>query len=562
MSASPSPSGEAADPATAHAQRGDALWGAGDALGAIAAFAQAMAANPGDARSAMNLAHALAACGNLDAALSWMRHAHGVNPADPVLEMNLGIIHHHRGEIAEAAACYARALERRPDYAEAWLNYGNAALYSGDAAAAVARFEQALAHGPHLDRALSNIIYALNYVPAATRQDIRRRAEEWNARFALPRVDGTRDRGDRDPDRPLRIGYVSADFGNHPIGHFVLGVLAHHAPEQFSVTVYSERPVEDEMSLRMKALVPAWRKTVGVPDAELVAQIARDGIDILVDLAGHTSGNRLRALSAKPAPVQMTWGIGSVGTTGLAAMDYLIADGFHVPAGAEDEFTETVLRLPESIVCYTPPSGAPPVGGLPLHRNGFVTFGCFSNPAKINDALLDLWAGILRAVPGSRLMLKYRWMDSPANRTRIEAALARGGVGPERLVTEGESPQPVLLARYNDVDIALDTSPYSGGATTLEALWMGVPVVTCPDARVAGRHALSFLSVLGLESLIATGPEGYQRIAVGLAADPERLALRRRTLRQQVGESTLCDCRGFTLRLEGLYREAWRRYAG
>jgi predicted O-linked N-acetylglucosamine transferase (SPINDLY family) len=547
-----------ATPQTAaeYAARGDALWGAGDAVGAIAAFAQALAGNPRDARSAMNLSHALAACGDLDAALTWIRHAHAVNPLDPVLEMNLGTIHQRRGELTEAAACYARALERRPDYAEAWLNYGNAALYSGDPAVAVERFERALAHGPHLQTALSNIVYTLNYVPSATRQEIRRRAEEWQRRFAMPprpRHAGGRGR------RPLRVGYVSPDLGNHPIGYFLTGVLAQHARDEILVTVYAERATDDEMTARMKAQVGTWRKTIGMSDEALAGQIAADEIDILIDLAGHTSGNRLRVFTAKPAPVQMTFGIGAVGTTGVSAIDYLIADRFHVAAGEDGDFVERVARLPDSLVCYTPPETAPAVASLPALRNGFVTFGCFSNPAKINEHLIARWAEILRATPGARLMLKYRWMNSPTNRARIEAAFARGGVAPERLLIEGESPQSELLARYNEIDIALDTRPYSGGATTLEALWMGVPVITCPEERFASRHGLSFLSVLGLDWLIAADPADYGRQAIALARDLDRLNEFRQSARQRLLTSAICDCRTFTRQLEALYREAWQK---
>lgn len=544
------------------AARGDALWAAGDALAAVAAYAQALGANPQDARSAMNLSHALAACGNPDAALSWMRYAHAINPADPVLTMNLGTIHQRRGEIEEAATCYAQAIERRPEYAAAWLNYGNAALYCGDPVAAVERFERALAHGPHLERALSNIIYGLSYVPGATPREIRRRAEEWDRRFALPRLPDDARLRDTRTDRPLRVGYVSPDLGTHPIGYFLEGVLAHHASAAVQVTVYSERAVEDPMTERLKALVPTWCKTVGVPDTDLAAQIARDEIDILVDMAGHTSGNRLRVFTAKPAPIQMTWGIGSVGTTGLSAIDYLIADRFHVPSGDEPHFVEKVLRLPDALVCYAPPASAPPASGPPMLRNGFVTFGCFSNPAKIASELIALWAAILRDTPNSRLLLKYRWMNSSANRQRIEAAFARAGVARDRLVIEGESPQSELLARYNDVDIALDTAPYSGGVTTLEALWMGVPVVARPEPRVAGRHSLAFLSVLGLETLVGADASGYRRIAVELASRPAQLTTFRHDLRGRLAASALCDGARFVRHLEAVYRQLWHKFIG
>ncbi len=550
----PDPESDLPESPAAHAARGEALWAAGDALGAVAAYAKAVAGDPRDARSAMNLAHALAACGNHDGALQWMRHAHVLDPSDPVLQMNLGAIHHGRGELAEAASWYARAVERKPDYAEAWLNFGNAALYAGDAATAVERFERALALAPQLRAALSNLIYALSYTPNATPDDIRRRAQEWNTRFApaLPSPPPER----RAPRAPLRIGYVSPDLGNHPIGHFMRGVLTHHDRSEFHVTVYSERAMEDALSRSLRDSADTWVKTVGLSDTAMAARIRDDRIDILVDLAGHTAGNRLAVFAAKPAPLQLTW-MGSVGTTGLAAIDGLIADRFHVPPGDEGAYVETVMRLPDSFLCYTPPPYAPPVAEPPSLRRGCVTFGCFSNPAKINPPLLVAWAEILQRVPRSRLLLKYRWMDATVNRERIERALAAAGVELDRVTIEGESPHEELLRRYNDVDIALDTSPYSGGATTLEALWMGVPVVTEPNTRFAGRHSFSFLAVLGLERLIAVDRATYIERAVVMAVDRDGLSDLRRTLRSRMTGSPICDNARFTRYLEKLYRDFW-----
>jgi protein O-GlcNAc transferase len=256
----------------------------------------------------------------------------------------------------------------------------------------------------------------------------------------------------------------------------------------------------------------------------------------------------------RPAPVQLSW-MGSVGTTGLRAMDGIIADRFHIPPGAEQDYVERVWRLPDSFLCYTPPDYAPAVADLPARRTGAITFGCFSNPAKINGPLLAVWAEILRRLPGSRLLLKYRWMDSPANRDRIIAAMAAAGVDGERLIIEGESKHAELLSRYNDVDIALDTSPYSGGGTTLEALWMGVPVITRPVPGFAGRHSFSFLSVLGLDDLIARTPEDYVTSAVALAEDDIRLSELRRTLRPRLRASALCDTPRFTKNLESIYAQ-------
>jgi predicted O-linked N-acetylglucosamine transferase (SPINDLY family) len=504
----------------------------------------------------MNLAHALAACGNHDAALQWMRHAHATDPQNPVLEMNLGAIHHGRGELDEAASHYARAIERRPDYAEAWLNHGNAALYAGDAAAAVTRFDRALHSNKQLDRALANIVYALNYVPDATPAAIRERAQDWDRRFALPRCAPGPAFADRRPDRKLRIGYVSPDLANHPIGHFMIGVLAHHARDRFEAVVYSERAVEDEMSATMKETATSWCRTPGLSDAALIERIVSDRIDILVDLAGHTSGNRLRVFTAKPAPVQLTW-MGSVGTTGLAAMDGVIADRFHVPPGQEGSYVEQVFRLPESFVCFEPPAYAPAVGEAPFQRNGFITFGCFSNPAKINASLMRSWAAILQRIPDARLRLRYRWMDARANRQRIEGVFERHGIESERLIIEGELPHRGLLGAYGGIDIALDTWPYSGCATTLEALWMGCPVITRPEQRFASRHTYSVLATLGLDDLIASDAAAYVEAAARLATDRATLGNLRSALRDRLANSPLCDPAGFTKSLEAVYREAW-----
>ncbi len=539
-----------------HAELGHSLWAMGDAAGALAAYAPAIGKRPNDALIAMNLAHALAALGNRDQALTWMKHAVAINPSDPVLQMNLGVIHYQRGEIDEASTHYARAIELKPDYAEAWVNHGNAALYTGNAATAVKRFDRALTFNPSLEQALGNIVLALSYVPDSGPSEILNRAREWDRRFALTVSSQPR----RNGGHPLRIGYVSPDLGNHPIGHFMAGVFANHDTARFPFFVYAQRAVDDPMTQRLQRRAAGWRKTVGMTDEALIEHIRADRIDILVDLAGHTSGNRLRVFTARPAPLQMTW-IGSIGTTGVSAMDYVIADRHHMPSGSEANFIERPLRL-EQWVCYTAPDYAPPVGKLPAESNGYVTFGCFANPAKINTPLIEVWSEIMRAVPGSKLLLKYRWMDAPANRQRIVAAFADADIDASRILIEGESSHAELLARYGAVDIALDTFPYSGGVTTAEAIWMGVPVVTIPEARFASRHSLSLLSTAGLASLVAEDPAAYRSLAVGLAGDPGALAQRRETLRGQAAASALCDGERFTRALESAYERSWAESKG
>jgi protein O-GlcNAc transferase len=278
---------------------------------------------------------------------------------------------------------------------------------------------------------------------------------------------------------------------------------------------------------------------------------------LLIDLSGHTQGNKLPAFAYRPAPVQLTWA-GYVGTTGLEAMDFLIADRFHVPPELEHLYVEDVLRLPNGYVCYEPPPHAPEVGALPALRAGFVTFGSFCIPSKINDHVAETWSRILRAVPDSRLLLKYRGMDDRLLQDRIPAMFERRGVAASRVQLEGGSSHESLLARYNDVDITLDTFPYSGGLTTCESLWMGVPVVTWPGTRFASRHSFSHLSNVGLTETIARDQDEYESIAIVLAQDQARLSRMRGGLRGRMAASPLCDAERFARDFERMLHAAWR----
>ena len=290
-------------------------------------------------------------------------------------------------------------------------------------------------------------------------------------------------------------------------------------------------------------------------DEQLANRVRGDRIDILFDLAGHALRNRLLAFARKPAPIQITW-IDSVGTTGLEAIDYVIADPYEIPAESEPCYVERVLRMPQTYVCYDPPRNAPPVGPLPALAKGYVTFASFNNPLKITDGFIELWARILNHVPGSRLVLKF-FRIGGARRHRCAALLARFGVGDDRLEVQSGSPHGELLEAYNGVDLGLDPL-YNGGLTTCEALWMGVPVITFPGETFARRHSLSHLSNVGLTETIARDLDEYVEIAVRLASDLPRLAGMRAGLRQRVAESPLCDGRRFAASLMGLLRAVWR----
>ncbi len=351
---------------------------------------------------------------------------------------------------------------------------------------------------------------------------------------------------------------MSADFGYHPIGYFLAPVLPAHDRTAVEVFCYSAKPREDGMTRRLRAGADQWRSLCGVDDAAAAAMIAADGIDLLIDLAGHTAGNRLPLFARKPAPVQASWA-GYIGTTGLSAMDALIACPRHMPPGSEAEAVERVIRLPDDYVCVLPREHAPEVGPLPALDAGFVTFGCFNNRTKLSDATLALWTRLLARLPDARLLLKTHQFDDARVRADLLAAFAAAGGDAERVILSGSARHFDMPGWYNRIDVALDPFPYSGGLTTLEALWMGVPVVTLGGGdRFCARHSVGHLTAAGLPDLIAADQDAYLDIAAGLAADRDALAALRGSLRGRMAASPLCDGPRFAHHLEAAYRDLWR----
>ena len=291
----------------------------------------------------------------------------------------------------------------------------------------------------------------------------------------------------------------------------------------------------------------------------LAEQVRADRIDVLFDLTGHTGQNRLLVFARKPAPIQVTW-IGYEGTTGLSAMDYIVADDCQIAPGEEGYYREKVLRLPGGDLCYDPPADAPDVGPLPAATRGYVTFASFNNPAKMTSLVVGAWSEILRRVPDSRLMLKFRGMDSPHNRRRFLDRFAAQGITPDRLDLRGFSPHGEYLAQHHDIDIALDPFPFSGSLTTCNSLWMGVPVVACRGATFASRHSWNHLSSVGLAELLAGDVSQYVELAVALAQDLGRLAVIRAELRDRVRVSPLCDGQRVARHLLQAVRQAWREW--
>ncbi len=487
---------------------------------------------------------------------------------------NLGSALQDQGNLEEAVACYQRALALKPDYAEAHNNLGNALKDQGRPDEAIACYRRAQELKPDYAVAGSNLLFALQYCAGITPAALAEAHAEYDRRHAAPLRSreqgagggrGTRAAGrgagggeqHAGHDGRLRLGFVSADLGRHPVGYFLVRVLENLSRQEHETICYSDRIGKDDLTYRLRAASTQWRDVIGMNDQQLTEQIRADRIDILFDLAGHTAHNRLLVFARKPAPIQVTWA-GYVGTTGLTAMDYLLADRYEVPPGAERHYRERVLRMPDGYVCYDPPAYAAPVTPLPALERGQVTFGCFNNPAKITPQAVEVWARILRRLPGARLVFKFKgWNDRGVAR-RFGEMFAAHGIGPGRLEFLGYSPHVELLAEYGRIDLALDPFPYNGGLTTCEALWMGVPVVTCPGATFASRHSLSHLSSVGLTETVARNLDEYVELAVSLAGDLPRLAALRAGLRQRMAASPLCDGKRFATNLAAILYDVWK----
>jgi predicted O-linked N-acetylglucosamine transferase (SPINDLY family) len=355
----------------------------------------------------------------------------------------------------------------------------------------------------------------------------------------------------------LRLGFVSPHFAFHPVGYFLVRLLENLPKSQFDVVCYSDTASADALTSRLQMHSTKWFDVRSWSDERLAQQIRQDEVDILFDLAGHTPGNRLLVFARKPAPIQMTW-LDYVGTTGLSAIDYIIADPRQIPPGAESYYTEKVLRLPYDYICFDPPPDAPPVNSLPALENEFVTFASFNILPKVTPQMIAIWARILKEVPRSRLMLKNGGFDNPQVAARLRQQFIEKEIDPQRIVFEGRSPHSELLSTYNKVDIGLDTFPYNGGLTTCEALWMGVPVVTFPGEIFASRHGLAHLTAAGITETIASSLEDYVKIAAALAGNLIELNALRTGLRARVASSPLCDGSEFAKKFSGLLRETWR----
>jgi predicted O-linked N-acetylglucosamine transferase (SPINDLY family) len=523
---------------------------------AIECYRDAVKLNPQNADMWNNLGAALQIVRLNDEAESCFKHVIALAPLNFGALLNLGNLHCSEARYTEGLRCYEQLLTSSPQQPLVYYNLANALKNLRQLEAAIAAYRNAHTIDPRFDVAfsarLATMQYVQGYSPEASYIEHRAFGQEFE-RGVWPRHNNA-----AQVERRLRVGYVSPDFRAHPVGYFIEPVLTNHDKVQVEVFCYNNSAISDGVTDRLKAKVNHWREVSALSDTDLAQQIRADGIDVLVDLAGHTGGGRMLTFAQKPSPVQATW-LGYSCTTGLRAMDYFICDLHTDPIGlSEKTYCEKLLRLPDSFLCYLPSSGNLTVAPPPYQRNGYITFGSFNNPSKITPDVCALWARVLLSVPESKLFLKSKSLAQKWVRDALIVDFERLGVAADKLIFASHSAShDEHLLRYGEMDISLDTFPYNGVTTSFDALWMGVPVVTMAGKRFISRMGVSILNNLGLECLIADTADEYVHIAATLAHDGQRLNELRTGMRSRMAASPLVDAKRFTCNLERAYRDMW-----
>ena len=594
------------DIAEFHNLLGVSLQGQSRVNEAIECYRAAAKLRPQFAAAHYNLGTLLRVRGHVDESILELKQATVLDPDFFAAWNNLGNAYEDRLDFALAADAYRQAMRLEPKSAQTNFNLANALRDMADPDGAIAAYQKAIelksdyVEAQHnlaavlkdtgrLDEAIqiwqrlleshpdpfieSNYIYSLHFDPDYDAKKLYQAHARWNQRYAgalapqMPVFPNARDpnRGSTpstnsvqagSPQGRLRIGYVSPDLREHPVGRFLHSLLSHHDRGNFEIFCYTDLQHADALTARLKSHTDIWRSTVGLSDEQLAQLVRQDRIDILVDLTMHMRGSRLLAFARKPAPVQVTY-LAYCGTTGLETMDYRLTDAYLDPVGSDESvYSEKSVRL-RSYWCYEAPSDSPAVEMPPCLKSGTITFGCLNNFNKITPATLDVWARVMQVVPNSRLIL---YSSPGSHRQRTCEQVARNNINANRLEFVPLMRLNEYLAQYHQIDIALDPFPYPGGTTTCDALWMGVPVITLAGQTAVSRAGVSILSNVGLSELVARTTEEYVEAAAALAVDPRRLAELRSSLRQRMRTSPLMDARAFTVDIENAFRAMWKTW--
>lgn len=543
--------------AVAHYNLGNLLKEQGRFGEAEASYRRALEIKPDYAQALSNLGLTLNDQGRPAEAEVSIRHALEIKPDYVEAHSNLGNTLKELGRLGEAEISYRLALKLRPDLAEIHNNLGILLQDMGRLHEAEISYRKALELKPDYDKAHSNLLFLLNYNPAISPSVAFEEARRYGQRVAIKATSRFTEWPYAAVDNPLRIGFVSGDFRNHPVGYFLENLLKNLDKTSLELIAYPTDYWTDELTLRIKPYFTDWKLLCGLNDEAAARLIHSDGVHILIDLSGHSRYNRLPVFAWKPAPVQVSW-LGYFATTGVAEIDYLIADPVTLPESEEKNFTETIWRLPETRLCFTSPEVEVSVSPLPALTNGYITFGCFNNLAKMNDYVVALWSRVLASVPNSRLFLKAKQLGDASVRELTTRRFSEHGIGADRLILEGAQSREKYLAAYHRVDIALDPFPYPGGTTTVESLWMGIPVLTLAGQSFLFSQGAGFLMSAGLPEWVIKNTEEYVTRATSHAKDLHYLAELRQGLRQQVEASPIMDGLRFAAHFDAALQDIWK----
>jgi len=551
------------EPLRAEAQLnlGNLLVHTGKGKQGIKHYKKALELQPGYPEAHFNLACLLGSMTDMGNTISYLeRRLKERGDSVQTLGM-LAAAHQAAGHLKKSEDYCQTILKRQPDNMVALITLGSCLSTSGDAAGAVALYERVMQIDAAQSGMGSNILFEYNNVATLSREALFGLHRKWAEHHETPlqRPAAFTERN-RDPQRKLRVGYVSGDFILHPVGFLLRDILRHHNAEQFEIHCFSMAIRPEEVLPELREAADHWEDIFYLTDEELAELVEKEQIDILVDLSGHTAFHRLLTFARRPAPVQVEW-IGYFHSTGMKSMDYFITDPHTSPPGSGQLFSETPVAMPHTRFCYGPPDYSPEVAQAPHRKTGLVTFGSFNRLAKVTDQVMGAWCRILQAVQGSRLVIKSSALSEPLVEERLLARFAQHNIAPERLHLREGSMHNDMLAEYGDIDIALDTFPFNGGMTTLEALWMGVPVVTIAGDTVVSRQSVSALANIGLaDELAFADVDAYIAGAVALANNPTRLAELRSQIRPRMAVSPLRQSEQFTRDLEALYRRMWQAW--
>jgi protein O-GlcNAc transferase len=534
----------------------------GDLAAAAAAYGKAIELNPNFGPAYNNMGNLLQASRELEAAETAYRRAAELQPTVAEPFNNLGSVLQYLNRPDEAIAACRKALELSPRFAPAHNNLATALKDRGDITPALESFREAIRCQPGYVKAHSNLLYSMHFDPAQDGASLLAAHEAWAATEANPLTHDARPHKPppaSEVDRKLRLGYVSADLREHPVGRFMLTILSHRDKNAFEVTCYSDAQAVDPVTDALRRRSDRWLESAALSDEQLAARIRDDKIDVLIDLALHSGRNRLLTFARRPAPVQATY-LGYPGTSGMEAMDFRLTDTFlDLPHREGRFYSERSIHLPRTYWCYAPPPNCPESGPLPALAAGNVTFGCLNNFAKVSEPALHEWAKILQRVPSARLILHAPAGEAHARMLRL---MQSHEIDPARIELLTRQTAIEYLASFNRIDIGLDPFPYEGGTSTCEALWMGTPVISLMGEIAVRRAGVSLLGNAGLSELVARNSIEYVQLAVALGEDVPRLTRLRAEMRERMMASPLMNAKPFVRDLESAYQAMWRSWVG